>query len=195
MRNPFNSQKRRRPALEQEPVRSAPKTRPRVQSIETHYAGCRFRSRLEARWAVFLDELHIDWEFEPQGFELPSGRYLPDFRVSTGMEEVPDFWIEIKGPIPDTREITVASEINLYVGPLIILVGDVPRRRGAGTAWLFQRDGEGYAWVMTQPETALLSVAYPEESTRPEYLGSGPDRYEQALTAARSARFEHGERG
>lgn len=191
MRNPF----KRAEAVEPEAAVPPPTVRPRsrVQSIETHYAGCRFRSRLEARWAVFLDELHITWEFEPQGFELPSGRYLPDFKVITGMEEVPEFWIEVKGPVPDTREFTVASEINLYVGPLIILVGDIPRRRGAGTAWLFQRDGAGYEWVMTDPETALLSVAY--TGHRPGYLGSGPSRYEQALTAARSARFEHGERG
>lgn len=188
MRNPF-----RRQAVEEAPPPPSP--RPRVQSIETHYAGCRFRSRLEARWAVFLDHLHIDWEFEPQGFELPSGRYLPDFRISTGLPDAPEFWIEVKGPVPDTREVTVASETNLYVGPLIILVGDIPRRRGAGTAWLFQRDGrDGYEWVMTTPEQAMLAVAYPGQH-RPEYLGSGPGRYEEALTAARSARFEHGERG
>jgi hypothetical protein len=170
-----------------------------AKAIETYYAGCRFRSRLESRWAVFLDNLHISWEFEPQGYELPSGRYLPDFRVSTGMPEVPEFWIEVKGPVPTTREITVASEINLYVGPLIILVGDVPRRRGDGTAWLFRRTEndpcEDGVWIMTDPETAVLTVVYPDSSGRPGYLGSGPGRYEEALTAARSARFEHGERG
>lgn len=169
-----------------------------VKSIETHYAGCRFRSRLEARWAVFLDHLHIRWEYEPQGYELPSGRYLPDFRITTGMAELPEFWIEVKGPAPDTREVVVASEINLYVGPLIILVGDIPRRRGDGTAWIFSlSDGpcEDGVWNMTDPETALLWAAYPSADARPEFLGSGRDRYEEALTAARSARFEHGERG
>lgn len=50
-----------------------------IKAIETRYAGCRFRSRLEARWAVFFDTLGIRWEYEPEGFELPSGRYLPDF--------------------------------------------------------------------------------------------------------------------
>lgn len=170
-----------------------------VKSIETHYAGCRFRSRLEARTAVFLDNLHIEWEFEPQGYELPSGRYLPDFRITTGMQPVPEFWIEVKGPQPDTREITVASEINLYVGPLIILVGDIPRRRGGGTAWIFTRTVgdpcEDGIWNMTDPEKAILRTVYPDPADRPDYLGSGPYRYEEALTAARSARFEHGERG
>jgi hypothetical protein len=170
-----------------------------VHAIETHYAGCRFRSRLEARVAVFLDNLNINWEYEPQGFELPSGRYLPDFRITTGVEPVEQFWIEVKGPQPDTREITVASEINLYVGPLIILVGDIPRRRGGGTAWIFHRtEGdpcEDGAWTMTEPEDAILRTVYPDPDVRPTYLGRNPSRYEEALTAARSARFEHGERG
>jgi hypothetical protein len=52
-----------------------------VKAIETAYKGYRFRSRLEARWAVFFDALGIVWEYEKEGFELPSGRYLPDFWI------------------------------------------------------------------------------------------------------------------
>ncbi len=37
----------------------------RIQAIETRYKGYRFRSRLEARWAVFFDHLKIEWEYEP----------------------------------------------------------------------------------------------------------------------------------
>ena len=51
-----------------------------IKPIETRYKGHRFRSRLEARWAVFFDSIGIEWEYEPEGFELPDGtRYLPDF--------------------------------------------------------------------------------------------------------------------
>ena len=50
-----------------------------VKAIETRWRGWRFRSRLEARWAVFLDRLNLQWEFEPQGFMTPLGPYLPDF--------------------------------------------------------------------------------------------------------------------
>ena len=51
-----------------------------MRAIETHYKGYRFRSRLEARWAVFFDALGIEWDYEPEGFELGNGeRYLPDF--------------------------------------------------------------------------------------------------------------------
>ena len=51
-----------------------------VQAIETFYDGYRFRSRLEARWAVFFHEAGIQYEYEPEGFNLPNcGYYLPDF--------------------------------------------------------------------------------------------------------------------
>lgn len=51
-----------------------------MKAIETVYKGYRFRSRLEARWAVFFDALGIKWEYELQGYEMSDGtRYLPDF--------------------------------------------------------------------------------------------------------------------
>jgi len=50
-----------------------------IKAIETEYAGYKFRSRLEARYAIYFDALGIKWRYETEGFELPSGRYLPDF--------------------------------------------------------------------------------------------------------------------
>lgn len=51
-----------------------------IRPIPTRHAGVTFRSRLEARWARFFDALGLRWEYEPQGFQLPSGDcYLPDF--------------------------------------------------------------------------------------------------------------------
>jgi hypothetical protein len=52
-----------------------------IKAIETRYANCRFRSRLEARWAVFFDHLGVKWEYEPEGFDTPAGPYLPDFAL------------------------------------------------------------------------------------------------------------------
>lgn len=50
------------------------------KAIETEYKGYLFRSRLEARWAVFFDNLGITWEYEPEGIVLSDGsQYLPDF--------------------------------------------------------------------------------------------------------------------
>lgn len=51
-----------------------------MKAIETYYNGYRFRSRLEARWAVFFDEAGLSYEYEPEGFHLDNGaQYLPDF--------------------------------------------------------------------------------------------------------------------
>ena len=54
-----------------------------IKPIETYYNGYRFRSRLEARWAVFFDAMKVEYEYEPEGFKLSNGEtYLPDFYLS-----------------------------------------------------------------------------------------------------------------
>jgi len=63
-----------------------------VTAIETRYAGCRFRSRLEARWAVFFDTLGVAWQYEPQGFVVDDRAYLPDFLLTEC-----GTWVEVKG--------------------------------------------------------------------------------------------------
>ena len=50
-----------------------------MKAIETYYKNTRFRSRLEAKWALFFDELGIIWDYECEGFESRGICYLPDF--------------------------------------------------------------------------------------------------------------------
>lgn len=51
-----------------------------IKAIDTIYDGYKFRSRLEARWAVFFNEMGIDYEYELDGMILSDGTYyLPDF--------------------------------------------------------------------------------------------------------------------
>lgn len=50
-----------------------------IQAIETEYNGYQFRSRLEARWAVFFDALGVEYEYEPEGLNINGVYYLPDF--------------------------------------------------------------------------------------------------------------------
>lgn len=45
--------------------------------IPTIYHETRFRSRLEARWAVFLDLVEWSWTYEP--FDTPY--WIPDFAI------------------------------------------------------------------------------------------------------------------
>lgn len=75
-----------------------------IQVIQTEFDGYLFRSRLEARWAVFFNELGIKYEYEKEGYELPSGRYLPDF----WLPEL-DIYVEIK-----SREYSLKHHIELW---------------------------------------------------------------------------------
>jgi hypothetical protein len=152
-------------------------------SIKTVYDGVTYRSRLEARWAIVFAALGLPFEFEPQLFDLPSGRYLPDFRIFGGYDVA--FWVEVKGPVPDAREFTVATEINLYEGPLVIFSGDLPMRSGGGTAWWF--DTAERQWEMIAPDEAIIRLIFRDQDSRPEDLG---EIYDQALSTARHARFE-----
>src|SRR5258706_10167416 len=54
---------------------------PLIRAISTFYNGCLFRSRLEARWAVFFDRMGLKWTYEPEGFTDGRTRYLPDFQI------------------------------------------------------------------------------------------------------------------
>ncbi len=55
---------------------------PRFRALPTEYQGITFRSRLEARWAVFFDSIGVTWCYEDEGYELSDGTfYLPDFYI------------------------------------------------------------------------------------------------------------------
>ena len=83
-----------------------------IKPIETMYAGIKFRSRLEARWAVFFDSLRLAWEYEPEGFDLGDGvLYLPDFWLGKMR-----CWIEIKGDDPNEDACDKASRLAEKTG-------------------------------------------------------------------------------
>lgn len=69
-----------------------------ITPIETEYRGTRFRSRLEARWAIFFDNMKLEWTYEPESFDLGSYLYKPDFWI-------PDImcFCEVK---PDWKHVT-----------------------------------------------------------------------------------------
>jgi hypothetical protein len=102
-----------------------------IGAIETEYKGYLFRSRLEARWAVFFDELAIDWKYEQEGYEVDGHRYLPDFWLPE--EEV---WVEVKGDRDGLR--ADLDRMKAMLGPTsplpgfkegrcpLIVLGEVP---------------------------------------------------------------------
>lgn len=79
-----------------------------IKAKRTTYNNTRFRSRLEGRWAFFLDALNISWEYEPGLIDLGGGlRYLPDFKLS-------NYWLEIKGDMGgDQNGLTIVRKCEL----------------------------------------------------------------------------------
>lgn len=174
-----------------------------IKPIETVYKGYRFRSRLEARWAVFFDALGTNWEYEPEGFELPGGkRYLPDFRVKcygyrVFEEDSPsDLYIEVKGEMTEEDLEKIKEFSKEYP---VLIVGNIPDSFddfsfGFGMGDIFFSfefvDGDYY-------------IAIPTSHKRGKFFLMGPDYYDEegakrldfALKAARQARFEWGENG
>lgn len=88
-----------------------------MKAINTLYKNCLFRSRLEARWAVFFDALDIEWEYEKEGYDLGGGVwFLPDF----WMPSFHCFW-EIKPKHGYDKE--DANKYELFTSPLAVAQG------------------------------------------------------------------------
>lgn len=196
-----------------------------IKAIETHYKGYRFRSRLEARWAVFFDALGIAYEYEPEGFEVPfedgNIRYLPDFRLP-GL----NLWVEVKGSKEqfdkDARRIAWMVDFGHLPGVSdgggLLILGSIPDTSNlvGGKRWVmhpvlrhekgvvldfygFGPQGKGLFWYDSTEVTSAPDL--PDFDYLNTWLLKPPDGEGQhisafdAYRAARSARFEHGERG
>lgn len=84
----------------------------------TEYAGVKFRSGIEARWAERLDALGIAWEYESIHFG-DRRRYTPDFRL-----DGKSIFLEVKG---------YSGELNANIG--------LPVTEGAALMVVY-----GYPW-------------------------------------------------
>lgn len=88
-----------------------------IKPIETRYKNYRFRSRLEARWAVFFDALGLEWQYEPEGYDLGEyGWYLPDFYLPYF-----NLFVEVK---PTEKSEHKCDEFRTITGmPIFLCVG------------------------------------------------------------------------
>src|SRR6266567_4213531 len=90
-----------------------------IKAIETVYNGYHFRSRLEARHAVFFDALGIKYEYEKEGYDLSGTWYLPDFWLPKMK-----CFIEVKGQAPTDEEKGKAKLLSISTGkPVHIIAG------------------------------------------------------------------------
>lgn len=89
-----------------------------MKPIETKYNGYRFRSRLEARWAIFFDLVGIKYQYENEAFEIGKINYLPDFFLP---EE--NYYIEIKPNDPPAEELEKIVSFAWHK-PILLLAGE-----------------------------------------------------------------------
>lgn len=174
----------------------------RLQPIPTRYKDCYFRSRLEARWAVFFDTASIPWEYEQGGVILPNGEcYLPDFWMPRwGM------FAEIK---PTTTGIgrTEKYEIlsTLSGTSLLLIVG--PPSSGKYTTYLYRpethehcvsdighvfgydRRDEDVIWLIGADDCCACPLDQPK-TDHERFPVADHRRLGEAYIAASSARFE-----
>lgn len=90
-----------------------------VKAIETRYKGYRFRSRLEARWAIAFDAMGLAWGYEPECYDTVSdGWYTPDFFVRTPSDSYPDggYWVEVKGVRPTAEQYRKLLSVTRHTG-------------------------------------------------------------------------------
>jgi hypothetical protein len=151
--------------------------------IETIYKGRRFRSRLEARWAIFFDAIDIGWEYETEGFEIGNTKYLTDFKLlSFGSTEV-DMYVEIKPRRPSIEEIGKCYKVAVGTNTDMLLI--------CGTPGLPEFSALGSNWNL---KTGYVALHFPSkltiegqiantpfnvwaESTRFNLFQTGPDGY------------------
>lgn len=92
-----------------------------LKAIDTRYKGHLFRSRLEARWAVFFDAMGIDWEYEKEGFDLAGTWYLPDFWLLQVQS-----WAEVKPEAFSEKEETLCILLQSHSGNNVIMLDGLP---------------------------------------------------------------------
>lgn len=107
-----------------------------IKPIETEYNGYRFRSKLEAQWAVVFDALGIKYEYEPEGFELEDGtKYLPDFYFPNQ-----DTYGEVKPDRPGALDELFARPLKFVENGAIkklVILPNIPSATKKDPVWWF----------------------------------------------------------
>jgi hypothetical protein len=171
-----------------------------TRAIETRFAGCVFRSRAEARWAAFFDALGVEWQYEPEGFDLsPTRRYLPDFELPGVGGGV---YLEVKGRQPTEAESRRCSDLAEQSGKRVLLAirAPLPPSVLAGTdndslhCYFPSGQTDARFAFFECPNCSLIEVAWENWTHGCWCLGSAAGahstpRIMSAYVAARSHRF------
>jgi hypothetical protein len=187
------------------PARPAPRpvpTAPKARAIETQYKGYRFRSRLEARWAVYFDTMGIEWDYEKEGYDLDGIWYLPDFWLKPFK-----MWLEVKPEKFNADEFEKCHRLVLATGHECIMAPDLPRLKTYSAIALptGRSLGRGHSCRVDHDIVSVLIAKHRPnnlfDARDEEWRTIGfqinediADTIYRSMEAARGARFEHGER-
>jgi hypothetical protein len=136
-----------------------------IAAIPTSYGGRFYRSRIEARWAVFFDAIGIRFDYEAEGFVIREGGYLPDFRL-------PDlrFYFEVKGQDPTDEERSKCAQVCMASEYDMLLAVGGPEERFQ--LYWFDREGERDAqYVLAQDENADCGFWLISDDGHANYIG------------------------
>lgn len=136
--------------------------------IPTTYNGVLYRSRTEARWAFFLEHIEVRWSYESEGFELPSGRYLPDFWLP---DTAGGCFVEIKPErAPTARERLMCAELSRASGRPVFMFCGSPRYTFPGKEIAQDRyDASAPGSINADPRTAIRFLAGAEREEDHDY--------------------------
>ena len=176
-----------------------------MKPINTVYKGYRFRSRLEAKWAVFLTELGIEWLYEHEGYELDDGTYyLPDFflpKFHGGM------YVEVKPVTLTIEENQKCRDLCFESGLDVWRAEGMPDIKGYVCLRRFQDEETGEYGVMYYygvPNADAMEgkngmmvepgyVRYEDGIITEMYYDCLGKTFLSAVRKAKQVRFEHGE--
>lgn len=153
-----------------------------MKVIETLYKDYLFRSRTEARFAVFWDVIGEKWQHETEGFDLDGDWYLPDFFLPR-ME----CFIEIKGPRPTEKEIRLCRKLQFFAEKNVAIFHGLPNENdGILFGWSENHGGEFVeslaAWTIDDGFLAFT-----------DYPNGESEILQNAARRAKQARFEYGQ--
>jgi hypothetical protein len=95
---------------------------PTIAALPTIYKGHEFRSRLEARWAIFFDCMGWKWEYEPEAVQTRHGGYLVDFWLPAH-----EVYAEVKPGEFTTKEFDKACDLVDKSGRSLLILSGEPQ--------------------------------------------------------------------
>lgn len=159
--------------------------------LPSYYNGREYRSRLEARWAIYFDLIGFPTDYyEHEGFRLSTGNYLPDFYDPRGKGT----FVEIKPTKQECDKISdTLKDLSIKTGSFVVPVYGNPRPG----EFSFYLNGEKMEWASFTYH-GYATKKWEEPHFQYEHYAHCDDTWwceesEQASRIAVNAKFQNGQ--